>query len=107
MLLFDVNALKNPATQVLHVGWAVAEPGEWVYFPGGHLVWAVHESVTVLLFDVNALKNPTMHTSHVGWTVAEPGEWVYLPGGHLVWAAHVRLGHPIIVCWSCTASECA
>ena len=58
--------MKNPVAHASHVGWAVAEPDETVCLPGGHLVWAVHTSVTVLLFDVNALKNPAGHASHVG-----------------------------------------
>ena len=58
--------LKNPIAHALHVGWAVAEPVAVVYLPGGHLVWAVQESVTLLLFDDNTLKNPITHASHVG-----------------------------------------
>ena len=66
MLLRDVESLKNPAAHTSHLGSAVTEPDESVYLPGGHLVWAVHKSVTVLLFDVNALKKPAAHASHVG-----------------------------------------
>ena len=66
MLLFDVTLLKKPVAHDSHLGWAVTEPETLVYLPGGHLVWAVHKSVTVLLFDVKALKNPAIHALHVG-----------------------------------------
>ena len=44
VLLFDAEALKNPGAHVSHVGWAVLDPALLVYFPGGHVVWAVHHS---------------------------------------------------------------
>ena len=112
MLLFDVNALNNPGAHDSHWAWALALPITFVYFPGGHLVWAVHfgwemvltwiylpnghvifwamvqESNAMLLPDVYALKNPVGHTLHSGWVVAEPIVFVYLPAGHLGWAMH-------------------
>ena len=44
MLLLDMNGLKNPGLHASHSGCAVAVPGAFVYFPGGHLVWALHHS---------------------------------------------------------------
>ena len=44
VLLFDAEALKNPGAHVSHVGWAVLDPALLVYFPGGHVAWAVHHS---------------------------------------------------------------
>ena len=55
-----------------------------MYLPGGHLVWAVQESVSVLVIDVAALKNPVAHGSHWGCVLGEPAILVYLPGWHLV-----------------------
>ena len=61
MLLIDVTGWKNPEAHASHVGWKVTEPAELVYVPGGQLVWARQESVSVLLLDVTALKNPVTH----------------------------------------------
>ena len=72
-----------------HVGSVVLVPAIFVYLPGGHLLWATHESVSRLLLEVKALKNPSTHVSHVGSALLLPAVLVYLPGGHfLVWAAH-------------------
>ena len=65
MLLVDVEVLWNPGAHTLHLGWLVAEPGVCVYLPGGHLVWAMQESILELLLDLEAAKNPVGHDSHV------------------------------------------
>ena len=52
---------------MLHLGWLVALPAVCVYFPGGHLVWVIQESMLEL--DAEAEKNPFGHDSHV---VVEP-----------------------------------
>ena len=54
-LLTDVKGWKNPGEHASHVGCKVTDPAAKVYFPGGHLVWAVHQSVLVLLVDVKDL----------------------------------------------------
>ena len=53
-----------------------------VCLPGGHLVWTVQESVSVLLVDVSDLKNPVAHSLHRGCAEGPPLASVYLPGGH-------------------------
>ena len=53
-----------------------------VCLPGGHFVWAVQESVSVLLVDVSDLKNPVAHSLHRGCAEDAPLASVYLPGGH-------------------------
>ena len=84
LLLFDVNALKYPTTHFSHLGWAVPVPDTLVYFPGGHVVCAVHLSVTVPRSDLKLLKYPAAHFPHLS-EVVEPARLVYLPGGHSVW----------------------
>ena len=64
VLRSDVVALKNPVAHALHWGSVVVVPPTVVYLPGGHLVWAAHESVSLPL-DIVGLKNPDLHTSHV------------------------------------------
>ena len=95
VLLIDAEALKNPDTHALHVGWEKADPAVIVYLPGAHLVWAMQESVLALLLDVETLKNPGVHTSHSVWVVALPIAFVYFPGGHLVWAVHRSEGQSV------------
>jgi len=86
-LLLDVDALKYPVTHFSHLGWAVAVQDTVVYLPGGHLVCAVHLSVTVPRSDLELLKYPAAHVSHLGSEVAKADGLVYLPGGHSVWYA--------------------
>ena len=54
-LLTDVKGWKNPGEHASHVGCKVTDPAAKVYVPGGHLVWAVQKSSSVLFFDVMAL----------------------------------------------------
>ena len=58
----------------------VVLPAIFVYLPGGHLVWAMHESVLLLILDVDALKNPGVHTSQSVWELVVPAAFAYLPG---------------------------
>ena len=55
MLLLDAKAWKNPVVHASHSGCAVTVPAVFVYFPAGHLVCGVHESVFVLSLDGTAL----------------------------------------------------
>ena len=90
-----MTALKNPAAHGSHWGSVVVDPIALVYLPGGHLVWAVHESSLRLLVDETALKNPAAHDSHRGWAVTEPTTVVYLPSGHVAWTVHWLSGQPV------------
>ena len=71
-LLFDVASLKNPAGQASHWGWAEAVPIAFVYFPGGHLVWASQ------------------------WTLKQRVNGVIVPGGVVCAFCGVRVGHPAV-----------
>ena len=90
-----MKALKYPVSHTSQSGCVVTEPTVFVYLPGGHLVWVMHESCSVLVLDMNALNDPVGQTSHSGWEVGVAGIFVYLPGGHLVWARHHSKGQTV------------
>ena len=89
LLLSDVLLLKNPGAHVLHLGWVVAVPLAFVYFPGGHFVWAA-QKLLFALFDILLLKNPLAQSSHLGWANVAFA-LVYLPGGHWTFLAGVQV----------------
>ena len=65
-MLIDLIALNFPDKHDWHWGCVVTVPAALLYFPGRHVLWAMHESVVTLLRDSVALKNPAVHASHWG-----------------------------------------